>query len=611
MAAFDIPAFLNTLSQRAGVYRMFSADDELLYVGKAKNLKNRVSSYFRARGLNTKTVALVGRIDHIEVTVTANEAEALLLEQTLIKQHKPPYNILLKDGKSYPFLHLSDHEYPLLAYRRGKRKKDGRYFGPYPNSGAVREALNHLQRLFLLRSCEDSYFKHRSRPCLQYEIKRCSAPCVGKISQADYQRDIDHARMFLQGKSRELIVLLQDEMQQASEQLQFERAAELRDQIEMMRRIQEKQFVDGGSGNADAWAVVDWQGVLCIHRLTFRNGRLTSSQNFYPENKAGESLADLLIEFISQFYLADHAVDGLPRDLIVEADKDQLQPLLDAIQLQFQKKVQHSAGVRGSNRQWLTMAQENARTGAQTKISGRQAALNKLERVADLLTLPSVPKRIECFDISHSKGEATYASCVVYGEEEGLTKSRYRRFSIKGVAAGDDYAALEQAVTRHLTRLIEQQDLPDLLLIDGGKGQINRIDDVLNALNLSGKVQAFGISKGETRKSGWEFLWEANATRPIMPDAHDEGFRLLQMVRDEAHRFAITGHRKERAKSRGESGLEKLQGVGPKRRRELLLHFGSLKNMRSARKEELEKVPGISKKLAGQIFSQLHGEHQE
>jgi excinuclease ABC subunit C len=608
MAEFDIAAFLQTLSQRSGVYRMFAEDGELLYVGKAKNLKNRVSSYFRARGLNTKTVALVSHIHHIEVTVTANEAEALLLEQTLIKQHRPQYNILLKDGKSYPFLHLSDHDYPLLAYRRGKRKKDGRYFGPYPNSGAVREALNHLQRIFLLRSCEDSYFNHRSRPCLQYEIKRCSAPCVGKISKEDYQRDIEHARLFLQGKSRELIQLLQEEMQQEAETLNFERAGELRDQIEMMRRIQEKQFVDGGSGNADAWGIVDWQEIICIHRLTFRNGRLTSSQNFYPDNKAGEELPELLTEFVSQFYLAEHAVDGLPKDLILDVDKEQVEPLLDAIQLHFQKKVLHSLGLRGSNRQWLHMAQENARTGAQTKISGRQAALNKLEKVADLLTLPSVPKRIECFDISHSQGEATYASCVVYGDEEGLTKSRYRRFSIKGVAAGDDYAALDQAVTRHLTRLKEQQDLPDLLLIDGGRGQINRISDVLNGLELAGDVAAFGISKGETRKSGWEFLWEANATRPIMPDAHDEGFRLLQMVRDEAHRFAITGHRKARAKSRGESLLETLPGIGPKRRRELLLHFGSLKNMRGARREELEKVPGISRKLAGQIFAHLHGE---
>lgn len=608
MAEFDIAAFLQTLSQRAGVYRMYAADDELLYVGKAKNLRNRVSSYFRARGLNSKTVALVSRIHHIEVTVTANEAEALLLEQTLIKQHKPPYNILLKDGKSYPFLHLSDHEFPLLAYRRGKRKKDGQYFGPYPNSGAVREALNYLQRLFLLRSCEDSYFRHRSRPCLQYEIKRCSAPCVGKISAADYQRDIQHARLFLQGKSRELIELLQQEMEQAAAQLAFERAAELRDQVEMLRRVQEKQFVDAAQGDADAWGIVEWQAIICIHRLTFRQGRLTSSQNFYPDNKAGEQLDELLVEFVSQFYLADHAVDGLPRDLIVDTTAEQMEPLLQAIQLQAQKKLNHSRGTRGSARQWLHMATENARTGAQTKISGRQAALNKLEKVADLLTLPAVPKRIECFDISHSKGEATYASCVVYGEEEGLTKSRYRRFAIKGVAAGDDYAALEQAVTRHFTRLKEQQDLPDLLLIDGGKGQINRIADVLNSLQLQDEVAAFGISKGETRKSGWEFLWEADATRPIMPDAHDEGFRLLQMVRDEAHRFAITGHRKERARSRGESGLEKLQGVGPKRRRELLLYFGSLKNMRSARREELEKVPGISKKLAAQIFAQLHGE---
>ncbi len=606
MADFDISAFLQTLTQRAGVYRMFAADDELLYVGKAKNLKNRVSSYFRASGLNSKTVALVSRIDHIEVTVTASEAEALLLEQTLIKQHKPQYNILLKDDKSYPLIHLSEHEFPLLAYRRGKKRRDGRLFGPYPNAGAARDTLNYLQRLFLLRSCEDSYFNHRSRPCLQYEIKRCSAPCINKISQQDYQQSVRQATLFLQGKGQELLQELQMQMLAAAETLDFEKAATLRDQIELLRQTQEKQFVDAGQGEADVWAIIEWQNVLCIHRLAFRQGRLVASKNYYPDNPAGESNEQLLLGFISQFYLADHALEGIPRDLVVDIGDEDPQPLLEALRLHRQARVQHSRGGRGQNRKWLHMACENARTGAQTKISGHQAALNKLSQVAELLNLAEPPKRIECFDISHAQGEATYASCVVYGEE-GLIKQRYRRFSIKGVVAGDDYAALEQVVTRHLTRLKEQGDLPGLLLIDGGKGQIGRVQEVLQRLQLN-SLPAFGISKGETRKSGWEFLWEAGAAQPIMPDAHHEGFRLLQWVRDEAHRFAITGHRKARAKSRSQSDVDSLAGVGPKRRRELLLHFGSLKNMRSAPREELEKVPGISKKLAEQIFMQLHGE---
>lgn len=606
MSDFDIKSFLTTLTQRAGVYRMYAADDELLYVGKAKNLKNRVSSYFRARGLNAKTVALVSHIHHIEVTVTASEAEALLLEQTLIKQHRPQYNILLKDDKSYPYLHLSDHNYPLLAYRRGKKRKSGRYFGPYPNATAVRESLNYLQRLFLLRNCEDSYFNHRSRPCLQYEIKRCSAPCVGHISQQGYDDSVRQATLFLQGKAAELLRELQQTMMAASEALEFERAAALRDQIELLRQIQEKQFVDSGQGEADVWAMTDWQNVLCIHRLVFRQGRLLASKNYYPRNPAGDDDTELLAGFIAQFYLADHAQEGVPKEVVAELPAEIMEPITEALRLSIGRRVSHSRGQRGQNRKWLVMAQENARTGAQAQVSGRQESARKLEEVKQLLHLSDAPARIECFDISHAQGEATYASCVVYGAE-GLMKDRYRRFSIRDVAAGDDYAALEQATRRHLTRLKEQDDLPGLLLIDGGKGQVARVAEVLEELAIS-TVALFGISKGETRKSGWEFLWEAGAATPIMPEAHNEGFRLLQWVRDEAHRFAITGHRKARAKSRSQSDLESLEGVGPKRRKELLLYFGSLKNMRGAPKEELEKVPGISKKLAEQIFIQLHGE---
>ncbi|WP_221795535.1 excinuclease ABC subunit UvrC [Oceanobacter mangrovi] len=607
MPEFDIKAFLGTLSQRPGVYRMYSANNELLYVGKAKNLRNRVSSYFRSRGLNTKTVALVSNIDHIEVTITASEAEALLLEQTLIKQHRPPYNILLKDDKSYPYIHLSEHEFPLLAYRRGKHKSlGGQYFGPFPNSGAVRETLNQLQRLFLIRSCEDSYFSHRSRPCLQYEIKRCTAPCVGAVSQQQYAADIQRAILFLEGKNQQLLADMQQQMLRASEQLEFEQAADIRDRIEMLRRVQERQRVEGGEKDADVWGVVEFEGVICIHRLAFRKGRLISSKNHYPANPAGESLDDLLEAFIGQFYLAELSAEGLPQELVVNLPSEDIATIQEAIRLQAGRSIKHALGARGDLRQWRSMAEENARAGAQTRISGHQQSLRKLEAVSQLLNLTTAPRRIECFDISHSKGEATYASCVVY-DAEGLAKKRYRRFGIKGVAAGDDYAALEQAVRRHFINLQEQNDLPDLLLIDGGKGQVGRIAQVLEELAIT-SVALWGISKGETRKSGWEFLWEARNSQPIMPDAHHEGFRLLQLVRDESHRFAITGHRKQRAKSRGSSQVEDLPGVGPKRRKALLLHFGSMKNMKGAPREEFSRVPGISEKLADQIYASLHGE---
>jgi excinuclease ABC subunit C len=608
MPPFDIKAFLKSLTQRAGVYRMYDADQQLLYVGKAKNLKNRVSSYFRARGLNTKTVALVAKIDHLDVTVTASESEALILEQTLIKQHRPPYNILLKDDKSYPYLHLSDHKYPLLAYRRGKRKRSGNYYGPYPNSQAVREAQNYIQRLFLLRNCEDSYFNHRSRPCLQYEIKRCSAPCVGLITEAEYQRDIERTRLFLEGKSRVLITDLQGAMDEASGALEFERAAEYRDRIDFLRRIQERQTVESGDQDADVWAITEWQSVVCVQKLMFRAGRLTNSQSFFPGNPAGDDTEDVLITFIEQYYIGGHASDMLPDNIIADIEGDRLAPMLDVLK-QRGERAKHMRGVRGEARQWLVMAQENARTSVQSKLSGHQVALDKLELVSTLLDMPATPKRIECFDISHAQGEAAYASCVVYGQE-GLDKSRYRRFSVKHVTAGDDYAALEDSVRRHLTRMKDQGDLPDLLLIDGGQGQVSRVNTVLEELELP-SVFLLGISKGTTRKSGWEFLWRPEAVRPLMPNPHDEGFRLLQYVRDEAHRFAITGHRKARAKKRGQSDIETLPGVGPKRRRELLLHFGSLRNMRGAPRDEFEKVSGISKSLAAKIFASLHGEEQE
>lgn len=606
--AFDVDEFLQSLTQRPGVYRMYAQDDELLYVGKAKNLKNRVSNYFRSRGLDTKTVVLVSKIARIEITVTSSEAEALLLEQTLIKKHRPHFNILLKDSKSYPYLHLSEHEYPLLAYRRvrGRGKTQGRYFGPYPNSTAVRETLNHLQKLFKLRSCSDTYFSNRSRACLQHQINRCSAPCVGFVSGDDYARDIQHAELFLTGQNQTLLHDLQQQMQQASASLDFEQAGEIRDKIEMLRLIQEEQYVDSQQGHADVWAMSVDAGLVCLHRLAFRQGRLQASQNFYPENKAGEDAHQFFADYITQYYFSAPPIEGHPKELISELDAELTQPVCDALFLEFKHRMASGQGKRGKRRQWLLMAQENAKAGLQQKNNKQQLLDIKFNQLLELLNLKQKPNRVECFDISHAQGEDTYASCTVH-DEQGLATDRYRRFKIKDVTAGDDYAALEQAVRRHFTRMQEQNDVADLLLIDGGKAQVARVQTVLDELDLK-QVQCFGISKGETRKTGWEYLWPAGAKKPIMPNAHDEGFRLLQQIRDEAHRFAISGHRKARAKKRVQSDIQEMQGIGPKRRRELLIHFGSLKNMKSAPIEEIAKVSGISQTLAEKIYAQLHGE---
>lgn len=606
MTAFDASAFIANLTQRPGVYRMYDEHATLLYVGKAKNLKNRVSSYFRARGLNNKTVALVSRIQRIDITVTANEVEALILEHTLIQKHKPPYNILLKDGKSYPYIHLSDNQYPRISVRRGKRKNDGRYYGPYPNKGAAYEAVQQIQRLFKLRTCKDNHFKLHGRPCFLYELDRCSGACANLISVEDYAHDVEQAELFLNGKSSQLLDALKQDMQAAAAKLAYEDAALIRDKIELVQKAQEQQYVDKGEHNADVWAWYEAEGDICVHRLSFRSGRLLASDNHYPNNPAGEDAEAVMFALMSHVYLTQDLPEGEPSECVVALPNDTMSQLTEAIILAGKKKLTHSKGSRGVRRQWLTMAQENARVGLQARLSDHKQAQRKLAAVADILSLPSPPKRIECFDISHAGGEDTYASCVVY-DEQGLAKSRYRRFSIKGEVACDDYAALDQAVTRHFTRLIEQQDTPDLLLIDGGKGQVKRVQQALDALGVS-STYCFGISKGETRKSGWEFLWEAGATRPIMPNAHDEGFHLLQHVRDEAHRFAITGHRKARAKKRVQSDLQSLSGVGPKRRKALLTHFGSLKNLRGASEEEIARVESISQTVAASIYSQLHGD---
>ena len=604
--SFDAASFLENLTQRTGVYQMFDEKGELIYVGKAKNLKQRVSSYFRARGLNNKTLALVARIFRIEVIITQSETEALILEQTLIKKHRPQYNILLKDDKSYPYIYISKHKYPLIAYRRGQKVKSGQYFGPYPNAYAVKESLSYLQRIFKLRNCEDSYFSNRSRPCLQYQIKRCSAPCVKHIGAEDYQHDIDNAILFLQGKSSVLIKELEQQMEEAAKQLLFERAGEIRDQLLHLRTLQEKQYVSTEKGSVDCWASHNSKGSICIQRLSFREGTLINSKSYFPDNKLDEEEDTVLKEMLAQYYLSGNPGNGFPDQVLVELDQESGEILLAAINEVSLKPCYWLQQPRADKRKWLKMTQENAINAATSKSLEKNAYFERFQAVQALLGLDKPPNRIECFDISHSKGEATVASCVV-ADQKGARKDLYRRFNIKDVTAGDDYAAIRQAVFRHFSRLKEQQDYPDVLLIDGAQGQVNQAHSALTELAVS-DVLIIGISKGETRKAGWEFLWPQGESVPILPNQHDRGFLQLQEVRDEAHRFAITGHRKQRAKARTVSGLEAIPGIGAKRRRELLRHFGSMSTLKGASIDEITKVAGISIGLASDIHAALNNE---
>ncbi len=606
---FDAQSFLSTLTQRAGVYQMFDSKDELIYVGKAKNLKQRVSSYFRARGLNDKTLALVARITRIEVIVTSSETEALILEQTLIKKHRPQYNILLKDDKSYPYIYISKHKFPLIAYRRGQKVKSGQYFGPYPNAYAVKESLNYLQRIFKLRNCEDSYFSNRSRPCLQYQIKRCSAPCVDHISSEDYQHDINSAILFLQGKSDALIKELELQMEEAAQKLYFERAGEIRDQLLNLRTLQEKQYVSTDKGSVDCWASFNSKGTLCIQRLSFREGVLINSKSYFPNNKLDQAEAIVLKEALAQYYLSSNPANGFPSQVLFELEQEEGEIIIAAINEVNDKTCYWLQNPKADKKKWLNLAVENANNAATSKSLEKNAYLERFQAVQSLLNLRDLPNRIECFDISHSKGEATVASCVV-ADQKGARKDLYRRFNIKDITAGDDYAAIHQAVFRHFSRLKEHQDYPDVLLIDGAQGQVNQAHKALTELNIS-NVFILGISKGETRKAGWEFLWPQGESTPILPNQHDRGFLQLQEVRDEAHRFAITGHRKQRAKARSTSSLESIPGVGAKRRRELLRFFGSMSTVKGASIEEIAKVPGISTRIASDIYAALNQELKE
>lgn len=606
MTGFDSSAFLASCSGRPGVYRMFDGEAKLLYVGKAKNLKKRLASYFRKTGQPPKTAALVAKIAQVETTITANETEALLLEQTLIKQWRPPYNILLRDDKSYPYVFLSSGDFPRLSIHRGAKKEPGRYFGPYPSAGAIRESLGLLQKAFLVRQCEDSFYRNRTRPCLQHQIKRCKAPCVNLVPAAEYAEDVRHSVMFLEGRSNALAEELSKSMEKAAMALDFERAAEIRDQIALLRRVQDQQSMEGGSGDVDIIAAVVSPGGACVHLISVRGGRVLGSKNFFPQVAIEENVSEVLQAFLEQYYLGSTERD-LPSELIVNATHENFPTLIDALVELRGKEISISHRVRSTRAKWQQLALTNAEQALGARLANRQHLSARFTALAEALQLDEPPTRLECFDISHSSGEATVASCVVFGPE-GPLKSDYRRYNIEGVTAGDDYAAMHQALSRRFRRAAEGEGkLPDILLVDGGKGQLNMAREVLQELAVP-ELVLLGVAKGVTRKPGLETLYLNDAAHEFTLPTDSPALHLIQQIRDEAHRFAITGHRARRAKTRTTSTLEGVAGVGPKRRRELLTHFGGLQELCRASLDEIAKAPSISKKLAESIYAALHSE---
>ncbi|HET7300976.1 MAG TPA: excinuclease ABC subunit UvrC [Oleiagrimonas sp.] len=600
---FDGKAFVRTLTTSPGVYRYFDADDKLLYVGKAANLKKRVGSYFLRPRMEPRIAAMVAQIARAEVTVTRTATEALVLESQLIKSLKPHYNILLRDDKSYPYIYLSSGEdYPRLALHRGARNKPGRYFGPFPSVSVVRESLNLMQKLFKVRQCEDSYFRNRSRPCLQYQIGRCSGPCVGLISVVDYQRDVRHAEMFLEGKNTEIIDDLTASMEKASTDLDFERAAMLRDQIAALRKLHAQNHVQGASNDMDVLACRIESGMACVSVLFFRHGVSMGSRDFFQRLPLDASAGDVLQQFAAQYYLER----PVPRELVLSDAVDDREALAEALRNHAGHAVSVKTSVRGERARFLDLAARNAMAGLTSRLASRQTLVRRFDDLQKLLELDAPPRRIECFDISHTRGEATVASCVVFGPE-GPEKSHYRRFNISGITPGDDYAAMHQALTRRFRRLAAGEGArPDILLIDGGRGQVRQALDVLKELGVE-DLRVVGVAKGPARRAGDEELILADSGRTLHPGSGSPALHLIDAVRDESHRFAITGHRKRRQKARDRSVLEDVPGVGARRRSALLKSFGGLRGVEAAGIDELMQVNGINRSLAERIYAALHG----
>ncbi len=603
--AFNPQAFLATASTQPGVYQMLDAKGAVLYVGKARNLKKRLASYFRKTVSDAKTEVLVAQIHDIHTTITASENEALLVENDLIKELSPRYNILLRDDKSYPYLFFSTQaEFPRLDLHRGSRAKKGRYFGPYPNVGSVRETLTLLQKLFKLRQCNDAFFNNRTRPCLQYQIKRCTAPCVNYINHADYQANVNLAILFLEGKNQEIIDDITQKMAQASNSQQYEQAVIFRDLVVSLRRVQQQTNLGNQHGDIDVVAVAARHGVITIQVMQIRAGRLIGDRAYFPKVPKNTDTDEALAAFLPQYYLSRARGGSIPREIFLNihlADQDWIEKaLMDSLKC----KINFSTQVRGQRLKWLKMAVSNAENALSAHLSSKMNFYARIEALQKVLQLTNLPQRIECFDVSHTAGEATVASCVVFGAE-GPVNQDYRRFNIEGVTPGDDYAAMSQALNRRYLRIKKGEGaLPDVLIIDGGKGQLKIAETVLEELQISG-VTILGIVKGPGRKPVYDRVIKSGSSVSVTL-AHDSpALHLIQHIRDEAHRVAITAHRKRRAKARTQSVLDDIEGIGPKRRKALLHHFGGLQELKRASVDDMVKVPGVSRGLAEKIFARL------
>lgn len=604
MSAFDSAAFLKNLTSQPGVYRMYSQQDDVIYVGKAKNLKKRVSSYFRTNVDNAKTRSLVSQIAHMDVTVVNSETEAFLLENNFIKKYKPRYNVVMRDDKSYPFIFLSDHEHPRLSFHRGPQKKKGEYFGPYPSAWSVRESLRSMQRIFPVRQCEDSYYRARSRPCLQYQMQRCSAPCVeGYVSDEEYKEQVNFARLFLKGKNQQVIGSLVENMEKASETLNFEAAARYRDQINALRKVQERQWVAGTQDEMDVFGFAFKGNMACIQAMFIREGQLLGSKAFFPKVPTIADENEVFESFFLQFYLAGNKT--IPKQIVLANTLSDESAISAVLSSEAGHKVTFFKGAREEKRQYLELAQTNAESALDAQYSQQKSVFARYLDLETAMEVDSPIQRMECFDISHTSGEQTVASCVVFNRE-GPLKSDYRRYNIEGITPGDDYAAMAQALKRRYKSVKEVQKIPDLLLIDGGKGQLAQAESFFEDWPHDKKPMLLGVAKGTTRKPGLETLILAGSHDVLPMDSHSPALHLVQHIRDESHRFAITGHRNRRQKVKTTSSLESIPGIGAKRRQTLLKFMGGLHGLKKASKNEIANVPGISQELADTIYDHLH-----
>jgi excinuclease ABC subunit C len=596
---FDSAALIATLPEAPGVYRMLGTAAEVLYVGKAKNLKKRVSSYFQRAQPSPRIQLMVGQIAAVEITATRSEAEALLLENNLIKSLQPRFNILFRDDKSYPYIVLSGDAHPRLGFHRGACDKSAQYFGPFPSAWAVRESIQLIQKVFLLRTCENSVFQNRSRPCLLHQIRRCSAPCVGLVSTEDYAADVKLAQLFLKGRHGEVVDRLTGKMHAAAEALAFEQAAGYRDQVRSLQKVLQRQFVESaGEEDEDIVVAVAERGVVCVNLAMVRGGRHLGDHHLFPSNALDCTPAEALSAFLDQHY-AEHAP---PPRVVVDAEgmtEDEPAELPGAGRYAL-------AGARSEmERMWVAMARDNALLAIRARVAEISRSGDRVEALAAALDLAEPPGRIECFDVSHTGGEATVASCVVFAAGRML-KGEYRRYNVTGIAPGDDYAALRQVLTRRYAKVAAGEGMrPDLILIDGGKGQLAAAREVLIELGLE-DLAMVGVAKGEARKPGLERLVFTDGREALALGPEHAGLLLVQEIRDEAHRFAVAGHRARRAKARRASTLEDVAGIGPARRKRLLAQFGGLQGVLAATVDDLCRVQGISRRLAEQIHAQLH-----